>query len=192
MPLSRSRITPNLHLLASCVTDAGTQPNPFLSLPSLSLFLLLHFHFHLLIPTATHHFSLVTTSLASHLRLSPSMAAVTLLALDNGSPDVYSSLAALCSSHPRTTLASTLSASAFVSALVGFVFYMDLGIGQDRRVVKGVNDAFVVVDLEEQKELITSSSSSHREDEKQRSSRFCGALESEARKHFDKASLAYD
>ncbi|KAK7256590.1 hypothetical protein RIF29_30044 [Crotalaria pallida] len=176
MPLSHSRITPNLHLLASCVTDVGTQPNPFLSLPSLSLFLLLHFH--LLISTATHHFSLVTTSLASHLRLSPSMAVVTLSALGNGSPDVFSSLATLRSSHPRTTLVSTLSASAFVSALVGFVFYMDLGIGQDRRVVKGVNDASFVVDLEEQKELITSSSSSHREDEKQRSSGFCGAFES--------------
>ncbi|KAK7258838.1 hypothetical protein RIF29_24426 [Crotalaria pallida] len=231
-PQSQSNGIINYHSLHNCLFNS----NPFLSLPSLSLFLLLHFH--LLISTATHHFSLVTTSLASHLRLSPSMAAVTLLALGNGSPDVFSSLAALRSSHPRTALASTLSAGAFVSALVfgfvaihaapfsldpapfvrdvmfyltaalflfyvylsaeiflwqavafvgfyvffvGFVFYMDLGIGQDRRVAKGVNDASVVVDLEEQKELITpSSSSSHREDEneKQRSSGFCGAFES--------------
>ncbi|XP_019440548.1 PREDICTED: cation/calcium exchanger 5 isoform X1 [Lupinus angustifolius] len=198
--------------------------NPSLSLSSLSLFLLLHFH--ILITTAHRHFSVVTTKLASHLRLSPSMAAVTLLSLGNGAPDVFSSLAALRSGQPRTGLGAILSAGAFVSALVvgfvaiyaapfsvdpapfirdvlfyltsalflfyvylsaeiflwqaigfvgfyvffvGFVFYMDLGIG-DRRVKIG-NES--VSDLEQQKELITS----HQEQVKRRSSRFRRAFE---------------
>lgn len=90
------------------------------SIPSLSLFLLLHFY--ILITTAQHHFSLVTTKLASHLNLSPSMAAVTLLSLGNGAPDVFSSLAALRAGQYRTGFGAILSAGAFVSALVvGFV-----------------------------------------------------------------------
>jgi len=91
-----------------------------LSIPFLSLFLLLHFY--ILITTAQHHFSLVTTKLASHLALSPSMAAVTLLSLGNGAPDVFSSLAALRSGQYRTGFGAILSAGTFVSALVvGFV-----------------------------------------------------------------------
>ncbi|KAK7337805.1 hypothetical protein VNO77_18392 [Canavalia gladiata] len=94
--------------------------NSTLSIPSLSLFLLLHFY--ILITTAQHHFSVVTTKLASHLNLSPSMAAVTLLALGNGSPDVFSSLAALRAGQYRTGFGAILSAGTFVSALVvGFV-----------------------------------------------------------------------
>lgn len=50
------------------------------------------------------------------------MAAVTLLALGNGSPDVFSSLAALRAGQYRTGFGAILSAGAFVSALVvGFV-----------------------------------------------------------------------
>nr|KYP71246.1 Cation/calcium exchanger 3 [Cajanus cajan] len=91
-----------------------------LSIPTLILFLLLHFY--ILITTAQRHFSLVTTKLASHLSLSPSMAAVTLLSLGNGAPDVFASLAALRAGHYRTGLAAILSAGTFVSALVvGFV-----------------------------------------------------------------------
>ncbi|GAU11541.1 hypothetical protein TSUD_345320 [Trifolium subterraneum] len=94
--------------------------NPFLSITSLSILLILHFY--ILIKTASHHFSIVTTKLASHLNLSPSMAAVTLLALGNGSPDVFSSLAALRAGQYRTGFGAILSAGAFVSALVvGFV-----------------------------------------------------------------------
>ncbi|XP_061348470.1 cation/calcium exchanger 5 [Gastrolobium bilobum] len=94
--------------------------NSFISIPSLSLFLLLHFY--ILIKTAQHHFSIVTTKLAFHLNLSPSMAAVTLLALGNGAPDVFSSLAALQSGQYRTGFGAILSAGTFVSALVvGFV-----------------------------------------------------------------------
>ncbi|KAL1350621.1 hypothetical protein AAHE18_06G037500 [Arachis hypogaea] len=94
--------------------------NALLSIPALSMLLLLQFY--ILIKTAQHHFSVVTTKLASHLNLSPSMAAVTLLALGNGSPDVFSSLAALRSGQYRTGFGAILSAGTFVSALVvGFV-----------------------------------------------------------------------
>ncbi|KAK7284332.1 hypothetical protein RJT34_19077 [Clitoria ternatea] len=91
-----------------------------ISIPLLSLFLLLHFY--ILITTAQHHFSILTTKLASHLNLSPSMAAVTLLSLGNGAPDVFSSLAALRAGQYRTGFGAILSAGTFVSALVvGFV-----------------------------------------------------------------------
>ncbi|KAF8008794.1 hypothetical protein BT93_K2442 [Corymbia citriodora subsp. variegata] len=94
--------------------------NPFLSIPFLSLFLLIHFY--ILIKTAQDHFSIVTTKLSSHLNLTPSMGAVTLLALGNGSPDVFSSVAAVRSGQYRTGFGAILSAGAFVSAfVVGFV-----------------------------------------------------------------------
>ncbi|KAL5061011.1 hypothetical protein RYX36_032615 [Vicia faba] len=119
-------------LLTTTLTSCNSQSNgiinyhcifpqsPLLSITSLSLLLILHFY--ILIQTAQHHFSIVTTKLASHLNLSPSMAAVTLLALGNGSPDVFSSLAALRAGQYRTGFGAILSAGAFVSALVvGFV-----------------------------------------------------------------------
>ncbi|KAL9447387.1 hypothetical protein AB3S75_014953 [Citrus x aurantiifolia] len=94
--------------------------HPFISLSFLSLTSLLFFY--ILIKTAQSHFSLVTTKLSSMLNLSPSMAAVTLLALGNGSPDVFSSVQALRSGHYRTGFGAILSAGAFVSAfVVGFV-----------------------------------------------------------------------
>lgn len=46
------------------------------------------------------------------------MAAVTLLALGNGAPDLFASIAALHSGQARTGLAATVSAGAFVSAFV--------------------------------------------------------------------------
>ncbi|KAI4301819.1 hypothetical protein L6164_035061 [Bauhinia variegata] len=91
-----------------------------LSIPFLSLFLLLHFY--ILVKTAQDHFSVVTTKLAFHLNLSPSMGAVTLLALGNGAPDVFASVAALRGGQYRTGLGAILSAGTFVSAfVVGFV-----------------------------------------------------------------------
>ncbi|KAJ6790622.1 cation/calcium exchanger 5 [Iris pallida] len=91
---------------------------PSLSLPLLSLLLLLHFR--LLSLSASSHFSPVVSRLSSLLRLSPSMAAVTLLALGNGAPDAFASLAALRSSPRSSNLpfAALLSAGAFVSAFV--------------------------------------------------------------------------
>ncbi|XP_044478053.1 cation/calcium exchanger 5 isoform X2 [Mangifera indica] len=94
--------------------------NHFLSIPSLSLLSLLFFY--ILIKTAQSHFSLVTTQLSTLLNLSPSMAAVTLLALGNGSPDIFSSVVALRTGQYRTGFGAILSAGAFVSAfVVGFV-----------------------------------------------------------------------
>ncbi|XP_078446873.1 cation exchanger 11 isoform X1 [Wolffia australiana] len=91
-----------------------------LSIPSLSLFLLFLFFF--LMKVAGDHFSPAVSLLSDHLRLSPSKAAVTLLALGNGAPDVFSSVAAVRHGQPRTGLGAILSAGAFVSSLVlGFV-----------------------------------------------------------------------
>ncbi|KAL5995897.1 hypothetical protein ACLOJK_025970 [Asimina triloba] len=93
---------------------------PFLSVLALALILL--FHFYVLVKTAQDRFSVVVTQLASLLNLSPSKAAVTLLALGNGSPDVFASVAAVRGGQARTGFGAILSAGTFVSALVvGFV-----------------------------------------------------------------------
>ncbi|KAJ4967943.1 hypothetical protein NE237_014644 [Protea cynaroides] len=94
--------------------------NLFLSIPSLFLIILLQFY--ILVKTAQDRFSVVVTKLSTHLKLSPSMGAVTLLALGNGAPDVFASIAAVRGGHPRTGLGAILSAGTFVSAfVVGFV-----------------------------------------------------------------------
>lgn len=94
--------------------------NPFLSIPSLALILILQFY--ILIKTAQNYFSIITTKLCFHLNLSPSMAAVTLLALGNGAPDVFASVAAVRRGQYRTGFGAILSAGTFVSAfVVGFV-----------------------------------------------------------------------
>ncbi|KAK3119731.1 hypothetical protein QOZ80_9AG0674420 [Eleusine coracana subsp. coracana] len=89
-----------------------------LSLPLLALLLALHFR--LLAAAAGAHFTPAVSRLAARLRLSPSMAAVTLLALGNGAPDAFASAAALGGpgGMPRAGLAAILSAGAFVSAFV--------------------------------------------------------------------------
>lgn len=64
----------------------------------------------------------MVTKLSTHLRLSPSMGAVTLLALGNGAPDVFASVAAVRGGQARTGFGAILSAGTFVSAfVVGFV-----------------------------------------------------------------------
>ncbi|KAK4424676.1 Cation/calcium exchanger 5 [Sesamum alatum] len=94
--------------------------NPFLSVPFLALILL--FQFYILVKTAQDRFSVVVTKLSTHLKLSPSMGAVTLLALGNGAPDVFASVAAVRGGQPRTGFGAILSAGTFVSAfVVGFV-----------------------------------------------------------------------
>ncbi|KAL0919791.1 hypothetical protein M5K25_011909 [Dendrobium thyrsiflorum] len=90
--------------------------SPLLSFPSLSLLLILLFY--LLARTASDHFSPAVSLLSSRLLLSPSMAAVTLLALGNGAPDLFASIAALHTGQARTGLAAVVSAGAFVSAFV--------------------------------------------------------------------------
>ncbi|KAI3518897.1 hypothetical protein L1887_07777 [Cichorium endivia] len=94
--------------------------NPFLSIPFLSLTVVLQFY--ILVKTAQDQFSVVVTKLSTHLNLSPSMGAVTLLALGNGAPDVFASVAAVGGGNARTGFGAILSAGTFVSALVvGFV-----------------------------------------------------------------------
>ncbi|XP_010458163.2 PREDICTED: cation/calcium exchanger 5-like isoform X3 [Camelina sativa] len=106
----------NYFSLHYCIFDQ----NLFFTIPILSLLILLHFY--ILIKTAQTHFSTVTTKLADRLNLSPSMAAVTLLALGNGAPDVFASVAALRGGQYRTGFGAILSAGTFVSAfVVGFV-----------------------------------------------------------------------
>jgi sodium/potassium/calcium exchanger 6 len=87
-----------------------------LSLPLLALLLLLHFRF--LAAAASARFTPAVSRLAARLRLSPSMAAATLLALGNGAPDAFASAAALGgpAGMPRAGLAAVLSAGGFVSA----------------------------------------------------------------------------
>ncbi|PIN14944.1 K+-dependent Na+:Ca2+ antiporter [Handroanthus impetiginosus] len=78
--------------------------------------------FYMLVKTARDRFSVVVTKLSTHLKLSPSMGAVTLLALGNGAPDVFASVAAVRGGQPRTGFGAILSAGTFVSAfVVGFV-----------------------------------------------------------------------
>lgn len=89
------------------------------SIPSLSLFLLLHFY--ILITTAQHHFSLVTTKLTSHLNLFPSMDTVMFLSLGNSTLDIFP-LIALRADQCRIGFGAILSTGTFVSAVViGFV-----------------------------------------------------------------------
>jgi sodium/potassium/calcium exchanger 6 len=91
-----------------------------LSIPFLSLTVV--FQFYVLVKTAQDRFSFVVTKLATHLRLSASMGAVTLLALGNGAPDVFASVAAVGGGQARTGFGAILSAGTFVSAfVVGFV-----------------------------------------------------------------------
>ncbi|XP_071932370.1 cation/calcium exchanger 5 isoform X2 [Coffea arabica] len=96
------------------------QENHFLSIPFLALSVLLQFY--ILVKTAQDRFSVVVTKLCTHLKLSPSMGAVTLLALGNGAPDVFASVAAVRGGQARTGFGAILSAGTFVSAfVVGFV-----------------------------------------------------------------------
>ncbi|GLJ09422.1 hypothetical protein SUGI_0109410 [Cryptomeria japonica] len=74
--------------------------------------------FYVLAAAAELHFSRVVSRLAALLRLSPSMGGVTVLALGNGAPDLFASMAALRSDNARIGLGAILSAGAFVSAFV--------------------------------------------------------------------------
>ncbi|CAI5523488.1 unnamed protein product [Closterium sp. Naga37s-1] len=56
--------------------------------------------------------------MSAMLGLSPSTAGVTLLALGNGAPDVFSSLAAIVGGNPKVGLGAVVSAGAFVTCFV--------------------------------------------------------------------------
>lgn len=114
---SRSHCSPSGGLINySSLHFCLLHSSPLLSFPSLSLLLILLFY--LLARTASDRFSPAVSLLSSSLRLSPSMAAVTLLALGNGAPDLFASIAALHTGQARTGLAAIVSAGAFVSAFV--------------------------------------------------------------------------
>ena len=104
--------------------DAANHPR----LASLALVLLALLIFHVLSDTAEAHFSPNVRALADRLRLSPTAAGVTLLALGNGAPDVFGAHAAFAAAErasaraaPGSLLAgsdATASASAARAAAV--------------------------------------------------------------------------
>lgn len=80
------------------------------------------FAFYILAKTAQSHFSPVVARMAEMLHLSPSTGGVTLLALGNGAPDVFASIAAVWGGNPRIGLGAIVSAGLFVTSfVVGFV-----------------------------------------------------------------------
>lgn len=90
------------------------------SVPALVALVVLAFY--ILAQAAQHHFSPVVGRMAEMLHLSPSTGGVTLLALGNGAPDVFASIASVWGGNPRIGLSAIVSAGLFVTAfVVGFV-----------------------------------------------------------------------
>nr|GEV18454.1 cation/calcium exchanger 5 [Tanacetum cinerariifolium] len=90
------------------------------------------YEFYILVITAQNQFSKIVTTLSRHLNLTPSIGAVTLLALGNGAPDVFASLAAVGNGNGRMGFGAILSAGMFVSAVVvGFVAIYSAPFGVD-------------------------------------------------------------
>ncbi|GJP38587.1 hypothetical protein CLOM_g23027 [Closterium sp. NIES-68] len=88
----------------------------WISLPLLLLGLLAAIF--LLADTADRFFCPTVETMSAMLGLSPSTAGVTLLALGNGAPDVFSSLAAIVGGNPKVGLGAVVSAGAFVTCFV--------------------------------------------------------------------------
>lgn len=74
--------------------------------------------FYFLAETAEHYFSPAVAHMVTMLRLTPSTGGVTLLALGNGAPDLFASLAAISVGNHRIGLGAILSAGTFVSTFV--------------------------------------------------------------------------
>ena len=87
--------------------DAANHPR----LASLALVLLALLIFHVLSDTAEAHFSPNVRALADRLRLSPTAAGVTLLALGNGAPDVFGAHAAFAAAERASARAAPGSLS---------------------------------------------------------------------------------
>ena len=87
--------------------DAANHPR----LASLALLLLALLIFHVLSDTAEAHFSPNVRALADRLRLSPTAAGVTLLALGNGAPDVFGAHAAFAAAERASARAAPGSLS---------------------------------------------------------------------------------
>jgi len=82
------------------------------------LILLLLFYFYLLGSTAERFFCPVLARISRVLNLSPNVAGVTLLALGNGSPDIFSQIAAVNNGVFETALGTMLGSSLFVGTVV--------------------------------------------------------------------------
>lgn len=94
----------------------GMGANSWVSVPVLVCVLILAFY--ILAETAENYFSPVVRRLVGILGMTPSMGGVTLLALGNGAPDIFASLAAIGGDNSRIGLGAILSAGTFVSAFV--------------------------------------------------------------------------
>lgn len=79
---------------------------------------MLLFYFYLLGGTAERFFCPALSRISDALKMSPNIAGVTLLALGNGSPDIFSTIAAVSQGSFASSLGSQLGAGMFVTTVV--------------------------------------------------------------------------
>lgn len=96
-----------------CVMGPGLEAASLLALVAVVLL-----NFYLLGETAEEYFCVVVRKLTVDLNLAPSTAGVTFLALGNGAPDVFASLAAFVGGDGKIGLGAIVSAGSFVSGFV--------------------------------------------------------------------------
>jgi solute carrier family 24 (sodium/potassium/calcium exchanger), member 6 len=80
--------------------------------------MMLLFYFYLLGGTAERFFCPALSRISEGLKMSPNIAGVTLLALGNGSPDIFSTIAAVSQGAFASSLGSQLGAGMFVTTVV--------------------------------------------------------------------------